>query len=89
MRMVTPGSNVRWIQALPNGPDAFAEIVQAKCNTVFANGDIFAPGYEVALLFNRDDVGPAVLRLLTTLQRFRSKYPDRFPTEHVPLFSKQ
>ncbi len=85
-RIPATATTVRWIAALTAGPETFTRIAHEQGHTIFTDGDIFASGIEIAMLFNRDDVGSAVVNLLSTLQRFRSKYPERFPTRHVPLF---
>lgn len=87
MRVSGPDSPLRWVNAIAAGPEAFAQAVLEKGHAHYTNGDIYASGLEVAMLFDRDDVGSAVVRLLSTLQRFRSRYPQRFPMERMPLFS--
>ena len=81
-------SKLRWIQALALGADGFAQTVLQRAHTAFKDGDIYAGGVEVAMLFSRSDIGPAVVRLLTTLQQFRARHPQRFAADHTPLFSK-
>lgn len=88
MALMSPDSSLRWVHAIAEGPEAFAETVLTKGHSLYKNGDIFAAGIEVAMLFEREDVGTAVLRLLSTLQQFRLRYPQRFPAQRVPLFSK-